>query len=284
MDMDERTYWCCLFTRDGAETLERTLSSIIRQSIPPRFIVVVDDGSTDATSSFIRKISGSFTNLEVVHTGSKTRDIRRAPMLLNLGIKEAEMYSPNKFMMISGDDAEFPSDYCKEIMDRMNSNPSIAVASGDWGMSTTMGLERQPHGAGRFVKSDFMKSIGNSYPVTYGWESWIIFKAMQKGFRVKNFDDLKYKHLRPYRPRNVYGWGRAMYSLGYPFYFVLFRFLRNILAGGGQVMSLSANFSMFAGYLASLLNPKDVRGMMMEDRIFKLFVKRACTSRLIDLI
>lgn len=106
---------------------------------------------------------------------------------------------------------------------------------------------------------------------------------MEKGFLTKNYDDLRYDHLRPFKPKNVYGWGRAMYSLGYPFYFVLFRFLRNLLVARGQI-GINASFSMLAGYLASLLNPRDIDGMVIHDRPFKRFVKRACTSRLTEII
>jgi len=282
--LGERSYWCCLFTRDGAETLAITLSSIVHQSIPPSFIIVIDDGSTDRTPQILREIRYTFPILFIIKTDSKTRDLRRAPRLLNLGLAESERKPETSFMMISGDDADFPADYSEKIMSRMITEGGVAVASGDWGMTTTMGLERQPHGGGRFVRSDFMKKIGNEYPVGYGWETWLIFKAMESGYKTRNYPDIKYRHLRPFRPTNVYGWGRAMYSLGYPFYFVFLRFIRNLLVRKGQMMTPRADFSMLAGYFASLLNPGEIRGLVIQDRLLKRFVKRTCTSRLVELL
>ena len=46
-------YWCCIVTRDGAETIETTIDSIISQTASPRYIVVVNDGSTDNTEKIL---------------------------------------------------------------------------------------------------------------------------------------------------------------------------------------------------------------------------------------
>jgi glycosyltransferase involved in cell wall biosynthesis len=42
-------------TYNRAETLPRALTSIVEQTRPPRHIIVVDDGSTDATAELIRR-------------------------------------------------------------------------------------------------------------------------------------------------------------------------------------------------------------------------------------
>ena len=272
------TYWCCLYTRDGAETLKETLLSITGQSIQPAFIVVIDDNSVDETNETLQEMSRIFKAMHIIKTNSKTRDIRRAPWLLNLGLEYAKTLPQTKYMMISGDDCVYPNDYASELIVQMNLDDKIAVASGDWGLSSTLTSEKMPAGAGRFVRTIFMDSVGSYYPVAYGWEAWLILKALERGWTIRNFENIHFSHKRPYRPGNVYGWGRGMYSLGYPPYFVLIRFLRNLITsrktGSTTVMT---SVAMLSGYVSSLLTRN--KCLMLQDDALKKFVKRRCASR-----
>ena len=275
-------YWCCLVCRDGEETIRETLDSIVRQTLPPSFIVVVDDGSTDHTQDIIAEVSREFPNLFVVKTHSKTRDIRRVPVLLNLGIRTARdlrRAGLPTYMMVSGDDNWLVPDYASSIIERMELMPGLAVASGSW-LKGASRANQMPHGGGRFVRTSFMDGIGGQYPVAYGWETWILYKAMQKGLKVKNFGDLRYKHLRPYNPKNLAGWGRAMFSLGFPTIFVVLRFGVNFLWTGRGTQSKKASITMLAGYLSAKVNPSPLRANLISDDGLKAFVRRYSVARL----
>jgi glycosyltransferase involved in cell wall biosynthesis len=273
-------YWCCLNTRDGASTIGETLDSIIQQSPPPSFIVVVDDGSTDGTESLLKEKSKSFAQLYSVKTSSTTRDIRRVPALLNLALSRAREIgarsSMPKYMMLSGDDNRLAPNYVSSIIARMDADPSLVVASGSW---LSAAGRTMPHGGGRFVRMDFMESIGGRYPVAYGWETWILYKAMERGLKVKNFPDVRFKHLRPYTSRNLLGWGRGMYSLGFPSVFVLFRFGINLLWKGRGTQSMKSSIMMIAGYLSAKLNPDALRPNLIADEGLKSFVRRYSIQR-----
>ena len=277
------TYWCCLYTRDGAETLKETLLSITGQSIQPSFIVVVDDNSVDETPEILQGVCKTFNAMYIVKTNSKTRDLRRAPWLLNLGLDFAKKLPRTKYMMISGDDCVYPNDYALKLIEQMNSDDKLAVASGDWGLSSTLTSEKMPTGAGRFVRTSYMESIGSFYPVAYGWEAWLLLKALERGWTIRNFEDIRYSHRRPYRPGNVYGWGRGMYSLGYPHYFVLIRFLRNLITSrktGSMTRKISV--AMLSGYASSLLTQN--KYLMLQDAALKKFVNRRCASRTVHFL
>ncbi len=130
------------------------------------------------------------------------------------------------------------------------------------------------------VKTEFMESIGGAYPVAYGWEAWLLYKAMQKRLTVKNFGGIRYKHLRPYNPRNLFGWGRGMYSLGFPSVFVFLRFGLNFVWAGRGTQSRKSSVSMMAGYLSAKFNPSALRPNLIEDEGLKTFVKRRSAARL----
>lgn len=278
-------YWCCIITRDGGETIGRTLASITDQSFPPQFVIVVDDGSTDETPRVIAGMASTFDRLYVIRTSSKTRDIRRVPVLLNLGILGARTLSNGslpQFMMVSGDDNLLTKEYARSLIRRMENDRKLAVASGSW-LGEAGRANQMPHGAGRLVRSDFMESVGGLYPVAYGWEVWVLYKALQMGLRVKNFSDLRYDHLRPYNPRNLLGWGRAMYSLGFPTLFVLLRFGLNFVWTGRGTQSRRSTVRMAAGYLAAKFNPESLSPNLINDEGLKEFVKRYSTRRIVRL-
>jgi glycosyltransferase involved in cell wall biosynthesis len=54
---------------NGAATLHATLESVFRQTLPPREILVVNDGSTDATSSILRLYRSRITVIDQENKG-----------------------------------------------------------------------------------------------------------------------------------------------------------------------------------------------------------------------
>jgi glycosyltransferase involved in cell wall biosynthesis len=121
-------YWCCIVSRDGADTIGTTIDSIAKQTVPPKFMVVVNDGSTDNTENTVKERSKTFQSIYVVNTNSHTRDIRRVPKLLNIGIEYSKKLPGTEYMMVSGDDNELAPEYAAKIMERMNGDRKIVAA------------------------------------------------------------------------------------------------------------------------------------------------------------
>jgi glycosyltransferase involved in cell wall biosynthesis len=281
-------YWCAIVTRDGAETIAVTIDSIIKQTVPPKYIVVVNDGSTDATEKIVELSKKDFPEIYILETGSKIRDIRKVPRVLNLALeysKKNRSHLPSTdYTLVSGDDNSLEPSYVEKLLQRMGQDPRIVVSSGEWLTSRGRGGDQMPHGGGRLVKMSFMDEIGGQYPVAYGWETWLLYKALELGYKVRLYPDVRYEHLRPFRPTNLFGWGRAMYSLGFPSYFVFLRFLVNMFNSARGTQSRQAAVTMIVGFLSAELNPSALRGMTIDDKRLKTFVRYFCTSRLTRLI
>jgi glycosyltransferase involved in cell wall biosynthesis len=279
-------YWCIIVTRDGAETIGTTLDSIIQQTVPPKFIVLVNDGSTDETVRIVQ--SKSFPGMRILNTGSRIRDIRKVPRLLNLALNFAQNEKnglpKTDYMMVSGDDNELSLSYAEKLLGRMENDPKLVVTSGEWLTSRARRGDQMPHGGGRLVKTNYMNEIGGQYPIAYGWETWLLYKALELGYKVRLYADVRYEHLRPFRPTNLFGWGRAMYSLGFPSYFVFLRFLINLINSTRGTQSRQAAVTMLVGFVSAELNPSALKGMVIEDQGLKTFVRYFCTSRLTRLI
>ena len=74
---------------NAAATIVEAIDSVMSQSIPPTEVIVVDDGSTDATASIVLEISGPLQLIQRVNGGpgaATTDGIRtvRTPMLATL--------------------------------------------------------------------------------------------------------------------------------------------------------------------------------------------------------
>ena len=131
---------------------------------------------------------------------------------------------------------------------------------------------------------EFMKKVGGKYPVAYGWETWLLYKALELGYDVKNYHEIRYTHLRPYNAKNLFGWGRAMYSLGFPSYFVFLRFLVNFAYASRGTQSRKASVTMLVGFLQAKLNKSAVKDLLIDDDALKSFVRRFATLRLVRLV
>lgn len=60
--------------KNGERFIQRSINSILKQTLPPREIVIVDDGSVDNTCKVIKDmISSSDVPIELIQTGGVGR-------------------------------------------------------------------------------------------------------------------------------------------------------------------------------------------------------------------
>ncbi len=249
-------YWACVITKNGGPFIGRTLSSIIHQTRPPTLIVVVDDGSTDTTPRVLTDLAKQLDNtlsqlrLHVLSLPDKGYDIRRVPVNLNAAYTHVEENEEGfTYSMISGDDSAYPSDYSSALLSEMDSDPELLVASGDCETPARLFETKAPQGSGRFIRTSFWEKVGARYPESYGWESWLLFKAMQAGGRILNFGKMRYQHLRPTGSMHKFThWGLEMRALGYHPLTVLKRFANDSLGRAAEPVSMKGSLSMTAAY------------------------------------
>lgn len=222
-------YWVIVLTRNGECTIAQCLESILNQTMPPILVCIVDDGSTDKTPSILEALSSRFPDkIHVITLPDRGYDIRRVVHNLNLAIQRFKMLEvETKYTLITGDDCIYPDNYAEFILSEMERDPRLVVASGDIeGYIQNVA----PRGSGRFVRNSFFEKIGGRYPPYYGYESWILHKALQLGYRIQNFSRLRYKHLRILGKKHGFRyWGLAMKCLGYHALEVVYRCIKYAL-------------------------------------------------------
>lgn len=225
------SYWTLVTVKNGEKTISKSIESILGQSIKPSLICIVDDGSTDSTSNIIAKLADSNPGVIFAITlEDRGYDIRRIVHNWNTACDYVKDHREDyDYLLISSDDVVLPADYVKRLIKEMNNDPMLAVISGSRGLEQSDYLSL-PEGAGRLIRLSFFKEIGYRHPPYYGYEPWILYKAMQLGYRVKKLQDLNYDHIRTFGTgHNFIEYGAAMRCLGYHPLFVLARVARNIL-------------------------------------------------------
>lgn len=264
----DTSYAVVIPSKNGEATIEQTLLSIVSQIAPPRQIIVIDDASTDATPQILKK----FTQATVIRLEHNLpRDFSRVLRLVNLGLSRVS--EPCSYVMISGDDSLYPSNYVQVLLKEFEKDPRLFVCSG---IHTQLKVldEAVPHGSGRMIRYSFLKRV-LPIPESVGWEGWVVFKARQMGGRVKRVQTASYHHLRSYGSTTLWAFGQGMYELGYPFWFVLARLVKNMVFGPNRLQQ----FTMLGGFIEFWLNQKpklDIADFVVRsqvDRIRRLIIR-----------
>jgi len=226
--------------RNEEETLPVTLKMLKAQMLLPRLVIVVDDGSTDSTAEIARKMGCAVVSC----SPHKESYIGRPELasVLNEGLSRVPKNCD--YVLILGADHQLPSNYIRELANRMEKNPKLVIAGGIIIGEPT--VETLVRGSGRLVKADWWRKLNNmQYPVAYGWEPWLCYKALSLNFKAKSFPDLVTKarptSLTSLKAKEL---GKSMKSLGYDANYALGRVALTFLRG-----YFKASLAMLQGYL-----------------------------------
>ena len=243
---------------------------------------MVNDGSTDETNRILSDYIRSDDRLvEVLTQPDKGYDIRRVPANINFASRAAETELSTNFFMISGDDCTYPKDYAEALIREMLAKPEIVVASGCPSSDGITSQENVPSGSGRMVNRRYWHEVGGRYPVRAGWETWLLYTAEEKGFKVRLFDDLVFDHARPRGAKHQFlYWGAAMQTLGYHPLYAIGRIAKNVMF---RSISLKGSMNFFRGYLQACLGSGDPFISPFEPAL-RRFVRVSQTKRIARII
>ena len=209
--------------RDEAAYMEKTLDSVIAQSVRPARWVIVDDGSTDATPEILARYAAAHDWIEVARKPDRGR---RA---VGPGVIEAFYFGLDRVDL--GDfaylckldlDLDLPPCYFEALIARMEANPRIGTCSGKpwfrlngrW-ISEKCGDEMSV-GMTKFYRRECFAQIGG-FVREVMWDAIDCHKARQLGWIAASWDgpDLRFEHLRPMGTSQKSVWeGRRRHGYG----------------------------------------------------------------------
>lgn len=275
------TYFAIVTCRNSENDIRAALTSLKDQTLAPQYVIVVDDGSTDQTPEILTQTKQSWQSLYVIKHDDLGYDISRVVRNWN----EAITYSKSKklahttYHMIATDDTIYPLEYAEKLVDFMDNNYNIAIASGNY----TKYKPEKPHGAGRFVRNSFFEETQWSglYPELMGYESAILYESERLGYCYAIVTEARFQHSRPLgKHHKFYEFGASMKTLGYHPVFVWGRFAKYLATG--EVTGRIGAFNMLYYYLS--YKPKMVGYDRLYDDQLRKFVRMIQKRRILSTI
>jgi glycosyltransferase involved in cell wall biosynthesis len=221
--------------RNEADFMRMTLDSVVAQSLRPSLWVIVNDGSTDATSGILAEYVRQHDWIRVVEKPDRgQREV--GPGVIDAFYAGYETIDPSEYDYICKLDLDLklPHRYFEELVRRMDANPRIGTCSGkayfrnargQW-VSEKIGDDVSA-GMTKFFRRRCFEDIGG-FVREVMWDGIDCHKARQLGWSVVSWDtpELRFEHLRPmgssqqsiYVGRRRHGFGQ--YYMGSdPLYF-----------------------------------------------------------------
>jgi glycosyltransferase involved in cell wall biosynthesis len=224
------SYYVIVTCRNSENDIESAIKSLLRQTIKPKYIIIVDDGSTDNTPNILKELKSRNDNIHLITNPDLGYDIGRVVVNWNKAINLARTLNLGitDYHMIGTDDTQYEESYAEKIMYNMDNDNRIVVASGNYDDNNYV----TPHGAGRFVRNSYFNNVLRLYPEKMGYESVILQMSLYHGFKNLVINEARFSHTRQLgENHHFYEFGASMRTLGYHPLFVLGRFVQYFLSG-----------------------------------------------------
>lgn len=246
--------------------IEKTIQSILNQTIKPEKWVIVSDGSTDRTNSIIEKYinKSSFIDL-IALPPNKERNFSSKVNALNQALKKIEGIDFN-FIGNLDADVTLDSNYYEHVFRTFQSNPKLGVAGGI--ILDCVGDKVYPQnislntvaGAIQVFRKECFEKIGHYTPFKYGGEdAYMETMARMMDWEVQTLINLKVHHHRPtgtgmgsLSKANLRS-GKMFYTLGYSPVFLLVRCFYRIF---DKPVLIGSILNIWGFYSARIKNEK----------------------------
>ena len=246
--------------RDEEKFVEKTISSVVNQTVQPAEWVIVDDGSTDATGDILDRYASQIPWIRVVHRSN--RGYRKS----GGGVVEAfyEGYNSSRcadwnFVVKLDGDLSFQSDYFQRLFEQFEREPRLGIAGGTIfnEIDGKAKLEKNPRfhvrGATKIYRRECWESIQGLF-VGQGWDTIDEVKANMLGWQTETFPQFQLLQHRP--TGKAEGWwsgrvknGKAYYTAGYHPLFIAAKFLYRLMVPPYVLGSVAMCYGFLSGYL-----------------------------------
>jgi glycosyltransferase involved in cell wall biosynthesis len=237
--------------RNEGPFIEKTLSSMVTQTVLPERWVIVDDGSTDNTAEIVAQFAERTSWIELLRREQRVdRSFAGKVYAFTAGLERVRSID---YEIIGNLDADlsFDGDYLEFLIRKFVEDPRLGVAGTPFTEnsgydSTKDSFEGENHVAGgcQLFRRRCFEEIGGFVPNRVGGVDWVaVTTARMKGWKTRSFPEKRFHHYRPLgtAERNVVGslfsYGQKDYYLGgsptWELFRVMYRMLKPpILVGG----------------------------------------------------
>lgn len=272
--------------KDEARFIERTIQSMLGQTLRPACWVIVDDGSSDETPRILESYGKTMDWLKVIRIDRNaerklgTTEIRA----FETGLKSVA----NKkfdFIVKLDCDLEFGPQYFEQLINRFGADPKLGIASGVYleksgdAWSEVFMPWYHASGASKVVRAQCFSEI-NGFAMSPGWDTADEIKAQLRGWKTCHFKDIQFYHLKPEGSANGSVstgvlHGRVYYVTGGGASFFFLKFLHRLVLGKPRILG---GLSLLWGYLKSWMTQTERLVTKQEAR----FYQKQLSHRLVE--
>ncbi len=296
--MTETKYALVTPAKNEAAYIEKTLASVVTQTIPPQKWVVVSDGSTDETDEIVRNYARNHSFIQLVRRDSQTRHFGNKVHAFRAGYEKLADVDYD-FVGNLDADIELPPDYYERILQRFNDDSKLGLAGGTR-FDFCGGAFVKVHCARNSVGGPFQlfrracyESFGGYIPLQLGGIDAVAeIMSRQHGWQVASFTDITVKHYRctgtakGNKYQAAFRGGKKLYVIGYHPLFELVKLLRvRSLKGAMENACEIAGFTLAAVSRFKRQVPDEFVSYLRTeqmDRLKHLFIHRKDPAMVVD--
>lgn len=197
------TYVLITAARNEEAFIEKTIKSVISQTILPQKWLIVSDGSTDHTDEIVQRYAQDREWMELIRMPErKERHFAGKAQAINAGY---ERIKDQAFDIIGNLDADisFKEDYFEYLLDKFERMPELGVAGTDYvegGFHSFRDSYINVHhvnGQCQLFRRQCYVEIGGYLPIKGGGIDWVaVTTARMKGWKTYSFQEKTFTHYR----------------------------------------------------------------------------------------
>ena len=277
--------------RDEEDYIEKTILSMLAQTILPAEWIIVDDGSTDNTSVIIDRYAKEHEWIKALHR--RNRGYRKA----GGGVVESfyhghQALSTKEWDYISKFDGDlsFEPEYFEQCFTYFLAEPTLGIGGGEvyHKIGNALVLEKNPlfhvRGATKIYRKACWEAIGGLIQDP-GWDTVDEVKANMLGWTTRSFPNLRLIHHK-FTGSADGTWGgyvkngRANYIAGYHPIFMIAKCFKRIFDKPFLLKALGLFYGFISGYLKGIkqvsdpkliryLRDQQINRLLFRDSIWK---------------
>jgi glycosyltransferase involved in cell wall biosynthesis len=243
-----------------AACIEKTMQSVIGQTVYPKRWIIVNDGSTDGTEQIVRRYAADRKWIELLCLPQRReRHFAAKVQAFNMGYERVRNI---EYEIIGNLDADisFERDYFAFLLNKFEESPNLGVAGTDYVEGSFHSSKdsfinvQHVNGQCQMFRRKCFEDIGGYVPIKGGGIDWVaVTTARMKGWKTQSFGEKVFVHHRPMGTANGnqlearFHYGKKDYFLGgHPLWEIcrgLFQMTKKPYLIGGSCLLL--------GYLAA---------------------------------
>src|ERR1700683_5401013 len=262
--------------RNEEALIEKTIQSVISQTVLPAKWAIVNDGSTDNTASIVSLYAANHPWIELVNLPThRDRSFAGKVHAFNAGFEKVKNLDYEVIGNLDSD-LSFDADYCEFLLNKFEEDPTLGVAGtifrehGGYS-SASDSFEGQNHVAGgcQLFRRRCFEEIGGYVPNRAGGDDWVaVTTARMLGWKTQSFREKSFFHYRSLGTAersllaSTFSYGEKDYYLGGHPLWEIFR----VAYRATKKPYLVAGIALYSGYLSAFLRQmkRPVSDRLME--------------------